>query len=46
MDIVGLPENLKDEDLEAAVFNVSEVARVPMEKRNFHAVHRFCNAGW
>ena len=43
MDIVGLPENLKDEDLEAAVFNVFEVARVPMEKRNFHAAHRLHN---
>ena len=35
VDIVGLPENLKGEELEAAVLNVFEVARVPMEKLRF-----------
>ena len=39
VDIVGLSENLKGEELEAAVLNVFEVAGVPMEKRNFHAIH-------
>ena len=41
--IVGLPENLKGEELEAAVLNVFEVAEVPMEKRVFHAIHRSRN---
>ena len=44
MDIAGLPENLKGEDLEAAVLNVFEVARAPMEKRDIHIIHRLCNA--
>ena len=39
VDIVGLSENLKGEELEAAVLSVFEVAGVPMEKRNFHAIH-------
>ena len=43
VDIVGLPENLKGEELEAAVLNVFEVAGVPMEKRDFHAIHRLRN---
>ena len=43
VDIVGLPGNLKGEELEAPVFSVSEVAGVPMEKRDFHAVHRLRN---
>ena len=43
VDIVGPPENLKREELEAPVLNVSEVAGVPMEKRDFHAVHRLRN---
>ena len=43
MDIVGLPENLKGEELEAAVLNSFEVAGVPMEKRDFHAIHRLRN---
>ena len=43
VDIVGLPENLKGEELEAAVANVFEVAGVPMEKCDFHAIHRLRN---
>ena len=43
MDIVGLPENLKGADVEAAVLNVFEVAGVPMKKRDFHAIHRLHN---
>ena len=43
VDIVGLPENLKGEELEAAVLNVFEVAGVPMEKRDFHAIHKLRN---
>ena len=43
VDIVGLPENLKDEHLEAAVLSVFEVAGIPKEKRNFHAIHRLRN---
>ena len=35
VDIVGLPENLKDEHLEAAVLSVFEVAGVPKEKTQF-----------
>ena len=41
--IVGLLENLNGEVLEAAVLNIFKVAGVPMEKRNFHAVHRLHN---
>ena len=40
VDIVGLPKNLKGEDLEAALLNVFEEAGVPIEKRGFHAIHR------
>ena len=43
VEIVGLPENLKDEELEAAALNVFGVAGVPMEKRDFHAIHRLRN---
>ena len=43
VDIVRPPENLKREELEAPVLNVSEVAGVPMEKHHFHAVHRLRN---
>ena len=43
MDIVGIPRNLKGEYFEVAVLNVLEVARVPMEKRDFDAVHRLRN---
>ena len=43
VDMVGLPENLKGEELEAVVLNVFEVAGVPMEKRDFHPIHRLCN---
>ena len=43
VDIVGPPENLKGEELEGPVLNVSEVAGVPMEKRDVHAVHRLRN---
>ena len=43
MDIVGIPKNLKGEDFEVAILNVLEVARVPMEKRDFDAVHRLRN---
>ena len=43
MDIVGLPENLKGADVEAAMLNVFEVAGVPMKKRDFHAIHRLRN---
>ena len=43
VDIVGLPENLKGEELEAAVLNVFEVVGVPMEKGDFHAIHRLRN---
>ena len=43
MEIVGIPKNLKGEDFEVAVLNVLEVARVPMEKRDFDAVHRLRN---
>ena len=43
MGIVGIPKNLKGEDFEVAVLNVLEVARVPMEKRDFDAVHRLRN---
>ena len=43
MDIVGLPENFKGEALEAAVLNVYEVVRVPMEKCNIHVIHRLRN---
>ena len=41
--IVRLPENLKGEELEAAVLNVFEVIGVPMEKGDFHAIHRLRN---
>ena len=37
VDIVGLSENLKSEELEAAVLNAFEVAGVPMEKRDLTA---------
>ena len=40
MDIVGLPKNLKGDELEAVVLNVFEVAGAPMEKCDFHAIHR------
>ena len=43
VDIVGLPENLKGEEIVAAVLNVFEVARVPMEKRDFRAIRRLRN---
>ena len=43
MEIVGISKNLKGEDFEVAVLNVLEVARVPMEKRDFDAVHRLRN---
>ena len=43
VDIVGLPKNLKGEDLEAALLNVFEEAGVPIEKRGFHAIHRLSN---
>ena len=43
MEIVGIPKNLKGEDFEVAVLNVLEVARVPIEKRDFDAVHRLRN---
>ena len=43
VDIVGLPENFKGDNLEAAVLNVFEVARVPMKKRDFYAIHRLRN---
>ena len=43
MEIVGIPKNLKGEDFEVAILNVLEVARVPMEKRDFDAVHRLRN---
>ena len=45
MDIVGLPENLKDkgEELEGTVLNVFEVIGVPVEKHSFHAIHRLHN---
>ena len=43
VDIVGLPDNLKGEEFGKAVLNVFEVAQVPMEKCDFHAIHRLCN---
>ena len=45
VDIVGLPENLKDkgEELEGTVLNVFEVIGVPMEKHSLHAIHRLHN---
>ena len=43
MDIVGLPENLKGEDLQPAVLNVFKVAGVAMEKCNIHPIHRLRN---
>ena len=43
VDIVGLPGNLKGEELEAAVLDVFEVAGVPMEERDFHPIHKLRN---
>ena len=43
VDIVGLPENLKGEDLQPAVLNVFKVAGVAMEKCNIHPIHRLRN---
>ena len=43
LECVDFPENLKGEKLEAVVLNVFEVAGVPMEKRDFHPIHRLCN---
>ena len=37
------PENLKGEYLEATILNVLEVTRVPVEKHDFHAIHRLSN---
>ena len=44
--IVGLPENLKGEELEAAVLNVFEVAEVPMEKRVSMQYTDHVTPGW
>ena len=43
VDIIGLPENLKGRNLEAAVLNIFKGTGVRMEKRDFHAIHRLCN---
>ena len=43
VDIVGLFEIFKGEDLEEAVLKVFEVAGVPMEKRVFHVIHSLRN---
>ena len=43
LECVDFPENLKGEELEAVVLNVFEVAGVPMEKRDFHPIHRLRN---
>ena len=42
-NIVGLPGNLNVEDLEGAMLNFSEMARVTMETGDFHAVHKLRN---
>ena len=46
MDMVGLPENLKGEELEAVVLNVFEVAGVPMEKRDSMQYTDYVTPGW
>ena len=43
VEIVGFLENLKGEDVETVVLNVFKVVRVPMENRDFHAIHRSRN---
>ena len=43
VDIVGLLEIFKGEDLEEAILKVFRVAGVPVEKRVFHVIHRLRN---
>ena len=43
MDIAGISENFKGENLEATVVNVFEETGAPMEKRDSHVTHRLRN---
>ena len=40
IELVGLPENLNGDELEAKVVEVFDQAGVHVEKRDFHAIHR------
>ena len=43
MELVGLPDNTNDGDLEDAVIKTFEEAGVKVTKRSFHAIHRLRN---
>ena len=43
VELVGLSEEIHGEDLEAGALNAFDVARIKLEKRDFHAIHRLRN---
>ena len=43
VELVGLPDNTNDGDLEDAVIKTFEEAGVKVTKRSFHAIHRLRN---